>query len=154
MTVWNLGTAVKSHAILRKQIPKREMTIGKNESPVPLVTPERISIEMYVSQNGARNLSILIPSSITSASFVKSEKQSLPVSVKMIEAATVKAAVIARDSHMHFLSLVYFPAPKFCPANVVTEIPIALTIVQNAASILENAAHDAIVTVPNEFMAD
>ena len=74
------------------------------------------------------------PIRITSASFVKIRKSGMRADSRN----RTKTTEIRKSSLKHtstlFFTLSYLRAPKFCPTNVVMEMPIAPLIIQNTAS--------------------
>ena len=71
---------------------------------------------------------------ITEGSSVNSLSTVLPKLITIKLKATEVRADMIRHILTLFLTLSFFPAPKFCPAKVVMAMPKALIIIQNILS--------------------
>ena len=88
----------------------------------------------------------------TSSSPVKQRRSGSRHTNSSALSAIVVPSAIKSPTRVQRLTRSYRRAPKFCPTNVVTEMPNAFMTIQIKPSILPIAAQAAIASVPKPLM--
>ena len=89
---------------------------------------------------------------MTLVSVMKSPESGAARVNSVAEMPPMTAAVRARDVWSPLRIRLRFPAPKFCAAKVVTEVPSASETSQTTESIRQASPHAAMALLPNELI--